>query len=289
MAAAAAITVVVMAGDIFMHVQPDGVTQETANAPLPSTRAADPSLPVGEPQAADGPAVAPAVPAPAASAGDTSGPKRARTVPAGPGIGDQAPDLAAPAPKPVRTVHVGGQDGEPGAAPAPGPTPDFAAARGIPEDQKAAGTQAPASAVAAASPPVARELAERKSADSPSFGWPLRGRVIAGFGSSLNGVPNNGIDLAVPPGTDIRAADDGVVMNAEAAGSGNLVLLRHRNGFVTAYARAGTLLVKPGDKVRRGQVIAKSGPARDAGEPQLHFEIRRGATPVDPAQYLPPG
>jgi murein DD-endopeptidase MepM/ murein hydrolase activator NlpD len=261
--------------------------------------------------------MAPAVPAPATSAGDASGPKRVETVhisigeaehspvpgeapaqnrgrlvPAGPGIGDQAPDPAAPAPKPVRTVHVGGQNGEHGAAASatPSPTPDFAAAGGIPDDQKAAGSQAPASAaVAAASPPVAREFAERKSTDSPSFGWPLRGRVIAGFGSTLNGVPNNGIDLAVPPGTDIRAADDGVVMNAEAAASGNLVLLRHRNGFVTAYARTGPLLVKAGDKVRRGQVIAKSAQALDAGESQFHFEIRRSATPVDPAQYLPPG
>jgi murein DD-endopeptidase MepM/ murein hydrolase activator NlpD len=122
----------------------------------------------------------------------------------------------------------------------------------------------------------------------PSFRWPARGRVIAGFGPKPNGLQNDGINLAVPEGTPVKAAEDGVVAYAgnELKGYGNLVLVRHSNGFVTAYAHASEILVKRGDQVKRGQVIAKSGQTGSVTSPQLHFEIRKGATPVDPAQYL---
>jgi murein DD-endopeptidase MepM/ murein hydrolase activator NlpD len=122
----------------------------------------------------------------------------------------------------------------------------------------------------------------------PSFRWPVRGRVIAGFGPTPNGLQNDGINLAVPEGTPVKAADDGVVAYAgnELKGYGNLVLVRHANGFVTAYAHASEILVKRGDAVKRGQVIAKSGQTGNVTAPQLHFEIRKGSTPVDPAQYL---
>jgi murein DD-endopeptidase MepM/ murein hydrolase activator NlpD len=122
----------------------------------------------------------------------------------------------------------------------------------------------------------------------PSFRWPVRGRIIAGFGPKPNGLQNDGINLAVPEGTPIKAAEDGVVAYAgnELKGYGNLVLVRHSNGFVTAYAHASEILVKRGDTVKRGQVIAKSGQTGNVTAPQLHFEIRKGATPVDPSQYL---
>ena len=121
-----------------------------------------------------------------------------------------------------------------------------------------------------------------------SFRWPVRGRVITGFGPQPNGLQNDGINLAVPEGTPVKAADDGVVAYAgnELKGYGNLVLVRHSNGFVTAYAHASELLVKKGDVVKRGQVIAKSGQTGTVTSPQLHFEIRKGSVPVDPAQYL---
>jgi murein DD-endopeptidase MepM/ murein hydrolase activator NlpD len=121
-----------------------------------------------------------------------------------------------------------------------------------------------------------------------SFRWPVRGRVIAGFGPKPNGLQNDGINLAVPEGTPIKAADDGVIAYAgnELKGYGNLVLVRHSNGFVTAYAHASEIMVKRGDMVKRGQVIAKSGQTGSVTSPQLHFEIRKGATPVDPSQYL---
>jgi murein DD-endopeptidase MepM/ murein hydrolase activator NlpD len=122
----------------------------------------------------------------------------------------------------------------------------------------------------------------------PGFRWPVRGRVIAAFGPKPNGLQNDGINLAVPEGTPIKASEDGVVAYAgnELKGYGNLVLVRHANGFVTAYAHASDILVKRGESVKRGQVIAHSGQTGNVTSPQLHFEIRKGATPVDPAQYL---
>src|SRR6202000_2774568 len=89
-------------------------------------------------------------------------------------------------------------------------------------------------------------------------------------------------------GTPIKAAEDGQVTYAgnELKGYGNLILVKHPNGYVTAYAHASELLVKRGDTIKRGQVIAKSGQTGDVGSPQLHFEIRKGSAPVDPLQFL---
>jgi murein DD-endopeptidase MepM/ murein hydrolase activator NlpD len=122
----------------------------------------------------------------------------------------------------------------------------------------------------------------------PTFRWPANGRVIAGFGTSPNGVQNDGINLALPEGTAVKSAEDGVVAYAgnELKGYGNLVLVRHPNGYVTAYAHAKELLVKRGDQVKRGQVIARSGQTGNVNAPQLHFEIRKGASPLDPMRFL---
>lgn len=122
----------------------------------------------------------------------------------------------------------------------------------------------------------------------PTFRWPVRGKVITGYGAKTNGKANDGINLAVPEGTPVKAAEDGVVAYSgnELKGYGNLVLVRHSNGYVTAYAHASELLVKRGDTIKRGQVIAKSGQSGEVGSPQLHFEIRKGSSPVDPLQFL---
>jgi murein DD-endopeptidase MepM/ murein hydrolase activator NlpD len=131
-----------------------------------------------------------------------------------------------------------------------------------------------------------------KAADAvgaiPSFRWPAKGRVIAAYGSKQNGQQNDGINIAVPEGTPVKAAEDGTVAYAgsELKGYGNLVLIRHSNGFVSAYAHASELLVKRGDAVKRGQIIGRSGQTGSVTSPQLHFEIRKGSTPVDPSQYL---
>jgi murein DD-endopeptidase MepM/ murein hydrolase activator NlpD len=122
----------------------------------------------------------------------------------------------------------------------------------------------------------------------PTFRWPVRGKVITSYGAKTNGKSNDGINVAVPEGTPIKAAEDGVVAYSgnELKGYGNLVLVRHSNGYVTAYAHASELLVKRGDTIKRGQVIAKSGQSGEVASPQLHFEIRKGSSPVDPLQFL---
>ena len=122
----------------------------------------------------------------------------------------------------------------------------------------------------------------------PTFRWPVRGKVITSYGAKTNGKSNDGINLAVPEGTPVKAAEDGVVAYSgnELKGYGNLVLVRHANGYVTAYAHASELLVKRGDTIKRGQIIAKSGQSGEVGSPQLHFEIRKGSSPVDPLQFL---
>jgi murein DD-endopeptidase MepM/ murein hydrolase activator NlpD len=122
----------------------------------------------------------------------------------------------------------------------------------------------------------------------PSFHWPVRGQVIAGFGSKADGERNNGIDIAVPENTPIKAADDGVVIYSgnELKSFGNLLLVRHSNNYITAYARAKELRVKRGDTIKSGDIIGMSGRTGNIDTPQIHFEIRKGSTPVDPMQLL---
>jgi murein DD-endopeptidase MepM/ murein hydrolase activator NlpD len=122
----------------------------------------------------------------------------------------------------------------------------------------------------------------------PKFRWPANGRVIAPYGASVDGQQNDGINIALPENTPVKAAEDGTVAYAgnELKGYGNLVLVRHPNGYVTAYAHAKELMVKRGDQVKRGQVIAHSGQTGNVKSPQLHFEIRKGSTPQDPTKFL---
>jgi murein DD-endopeptidase MepM/ murein hydrolase activator NlpD len=118
----------------------------------------------------------------------------------------------------------------------------------------------------------------------PEFRWPARGRIIQGFKSG----GNDGINISVPAGTSVRAAESGTVVYSGDGlkGYGNLVLIKHPNGFVSAYGNNGELEVKRGESVKRGQVIAKSGDTGNVNSPQLHFELRKGSTPVDPTSYL---
>ncbi|WP_245447553.1 peptidoglycan DD-metalloendopeptidase family protein [Methylobacterium sp. 17Sr1-1] len=156
----------------------------------------------------------------------------------------------APKPEPVKPVKVAAL---PEKAPEPAPAPAVAPAAPAPDPQS-------------------------------SFRWPARGRVISGYGSS----GNEGINIAVPEGTPVKAAEEGTVAYAgsDVKGYGKLVLVRHSNGYVSAYAHNGEIDVRPGEKVKRGQTIAKSGASGNVTSPQLHFEIRKGATPVDPVPHL---
>ena len=226
---------------------------------------------------------------------------------------------AAPAPTPMRVAAAPAPASRMAPPPAPtrhpAPAP-VASAEPKGEMKFVQGPQAkgaepapkPAAQPAAAAPVVKpAPVAEAKPADDnvktaalkvdpspaaetgPAFRWPVRGRVISAYGSKASGSSNDGINVAVPEGTDVKASDDGVVAYAgsELKGFGNLVLIRHSNGWVTAYAHNSALKVKRGDSVRRGQVIAKSGSTGNVSSPQLHFEVRKGATTVDPLQHLP--
>jgi murein DD-endopeptidase MepM/ murein hydrolase activator NlpD len=136
--------------------------------------------------------------------------------------------------------------------------------------------------------PVATVATPIDAGSNLALRWPLRGKVISGFGAKPNGLKNEGINIAVPEGTNIQAAEGGVVAYAgnELKGYGNLVLVRHAGGYVTAYAHASQLLVKRGDTVKRGDVIAKAGQTGAVQSPQLHFEVRKGATALDPNKFL---
>ncbi len=137
--------------------------------------------------------------------------------------------------------------------------------------------------------PVLQQETQIEQVDNATgFRWPVKGRVISQFGTKPNKTRNEGINIAVPEGTGVRAAEAGVVAYAgnELKGYGELVLVRHQNGWVTAYAHNKELLVKRGDAVRRGDVIAKAGKTGSVTSPQVHFEVRQGATAVDPLKYL---
>ena len=208
--------------------------------------------------------------------------------------------------EPTATLKIGDRIVIPGGSAtagksAPKTAPKTAQPLAAPSNAKAAAPKAtPAKATPAPKPESSQQAAVvtpseetptpavAKSDGAPSFRWPVKGRVIAGFGPKPNGQQNDGINLAVPEGTPIKAAEDGVVAYAgnELKGYGNLVLIRHANGYVTAYAHAKEFLVKRGDQIKRGQVIANSGQTGNVDTPQLHFEVRKGPAPLDPMPLL---
>ena len=123
---------------------------------------------------------------------------------------------------------------------------------------------------------------------SLAFAWPVKGKVISGFGATTGGERNDGINIAAARGTPIRASASGTVSYAgdELKDYGNLLLIKHADGYVTAYAHADHLIVAKGDTVTKGQVIGYAGQTGDVSTPQLHFEIRHGTQPVNPSDLL---
>jgi murein DD-endopeptidase MepM/ murein hydrolase activator NlpD len=249
------------------------------------------------------PAARPNAPAPAAAAAPPAAGSAVHVV----GAGDTLSKISRLYHKPVgeiakanniqasATLNVGDRLVIPGApapaakpnAPAPGAQAKPPAVSASVEDGKPVQT---ASMVMPTPDPIDKEAAKLAEGTGalPKFRWPANGRVIAGYGPSTNGQQNDGINIALPENTPVKAAEDGVVAYAgsELKGYGNLVLVRHPNGYVTAYAHAKEILVKRGDQVKRGQVIARSGQTGNVNAPQLHFEIRKGASPLDPTRFL---
>lgn len=120
------------------------------------------------------------------------------------------------------------------------------------------------------------------------YRWPVTGAIIAGFGANVDGQRNDGIDISVPEGTPVKAAENGVVIYAGSGLEklGNTVLLRHSDGTVTVYAHVKKMDVSRGEQVKRGQVIAASGMSGNASRPKLHFEVRKNSAPVNPMTFL---
>jgi murein DD-endopeptidase MepM/ murein hydrolase activator NlpD len=175
-----------------------------------------------------------------------------------------------------------------------------APAQKAPVDAKASvETKAPYKIETAAVKPAAPsnaviEEAEKDTAAAPGstgiskLRWPVRGRTLVGYGQAGGGKANDGIDISVPNGTPVKSAENGVVIYAGTGlkDFGNTVLVRHDNGLVTVYGNNGNILVRRGQTVKRGQELAKSGMSGSTKVPQLHFEVRKNSSPVNPATLL---
>ena len=123
---------------------------------------------------------------------------------------------------------------------------------------------------------------------SSKFSWPVRGKILSGFGPKKGGLVNDGINISSDLGTPVRAAENGVIAYAgnEVKGMGNLIIMQHSDGWMTVYAHLGSMTVKRGDKVNVGQQIGKIGQTGKVDKPQLHFEIRKGTKAYNPTLYL---
>lgn len=218
------------------------------------------------------------------------------TLPPPPSAGTSQPPSSAPAvsPKPQQTAPQ-----------QPAPVPEVA----VPEV-----TAPSSSAPKAETPPAQQEatapvpIPEERPAQHPApqaepprqeaavvppragrtFSWPVRGRILSSFGPKADGLHNDGINIAARAGSPVLAAENGIVVYAgnELRGFGNLLLVRHADGWITAYAHLDKMLVKKGQKVTRGQAIGTVGSTGGVSQPQLHFEIRKGTQAVDPTKFL---
>ena len=216
-----------------------------------------------------------AAPAPPRDADVTGG----GALPAPPPAPPPAPTVSAPSPVNGGDRAVRGID----AAPLPPQGNSASAPNVAPNPPPPAPTTSAAPTAAAIAPPAARA--------GRGFAWPVRGRVVSDFGPKPGGLHNDGFNIAAPRGTPFHAAENGVVVYAgnELRGFGNLILVRHDGGWVTAYAHADEIAARRGDQVRRGQVLGKVGQTGNVASPQLHFEIRRGTRAVDPRELMSGG
>jgi murein DD-endopeptidase MepM/ murein hydrolase activator NlpD len=197
----------------------------------------------------------------------------------GPGAPPPKPEEVAALPRPTAgSLAV--------APPPPAASMPTAAAEPLRPDVKPAAVP-PGSAE---EPPAATLPPQTSAPDSRTFLWPVRGHVLNAYGSGGDGTHNDGINIAAPRGAAVEAANGGVVAYAgnELRGYGNLILVKHPNGWISAYGHCDQILVKRGDKVARGQTIARVGSTGNVAEPQLHFELRHGNRAVDPREFLAP-
>ena len=224
---------------------------------------------------------------PAATTSSTAGGDTITTVPLAP-LPSQAQPQPSEAAAPEAPAAVASAESAPVVVPSP-PPPAVADYPAPAEEKASPATPAPpANAKLASLPPAESAPSGPGGASGGRFLWPVRGKIISGYGQKEGGLFNDGINIAVKEGTPVVAADSGAVVYAgnEIRGFGNLVLIKHANGWMTAYAHNEALLVRRGEEVRRGQIIARAGASGTVQVPQLHFEIRRGSHAVDPMKYL---
>lgn len=217
----------------------------------------------------------------------------------------QAGQLAvASAPMPAGAVPAAAPAGAITVQELPAPTASTAAPSAPPQAPLPEASASPRgeTVAAAPAPPAARPVApadpaqpaatpavpEPAARSSRNFAWPVRGRILSGFGPKPDGLHNDGINIAARAGSAVLAAENGVVVysGSELRGFGNLLLVRHADGYITAYAHLDKVLVAKGNKVSRGQAIATVGNSGGVDQPQLHFEIRKGTQAVDPTRFL---
>lgn len=188
------------------------------------------------------------------------------------------------------------------ASPAPGERPAASDASAAPQPTAAPANRNGGQPILAANRDLAGEpggqqpsaqdceslLANPATRSAQTFREPVQGVITAKFGSRGDGSFNDGIDFSVPKGTPVKAAENGVVAYAgsELPGFGNLVLVRHADGYVTAYAHNEEVLVRRCDVVKRGQIISKAGATGKVSQPQLHFELRKDSKPIDPEAFF---
>ncbi|MCC6471002.1 MAG: M23 family metallopeptidase [Alphaproteobacteria bacterium] len=248
------------------------------------------------------------MPAPATGAGEVPAAIQAAALVRQPASGTSAPASAprnavsaVTLPPIAQTVEIKPPGTAIAAAPATAPAPTPPPAAAAPSEASAAPpatplpvAPVPAAPAAPAQPqgPAASAMNVALPAPPPrsmhGFMMPVEGKVIASFGPQIGGLSNDGINIAAPRGAPVKAAEHGVVVYAgnELRGFGNMLLVRHEGGWMTAYAHLATMAVYRGNKVERGQPIGTVGMTGNVTSPQLHFEIRQGKQPVDPEKQL---
>jgi murein DD-endopeptidase MepM/ murein hydrolase activator NlpD len=270
-----------------------------ATSDVPQRQVAEDSLPLAPVRVAG--ITPPPASLPAASAGAVTQEELAPMAPLSPAPTTTTATAAPPAritpPPAIPADSSAGADAEPMAT----ASVDDVAAPPMPSSRPGSAEPVSAAAAVTVAPPVeaAPPAPQKVVAPAPpaqkinpsarlDLMWPVDGRVIATFGPKEGGLRNDGINIAAPRGAAIRAAEAGVVVYAGNGlqAFGNLVLIRHANGWVTAYAHADKLLVERGAKVARGQTIATVGSSGDVDKPQVHFQVRTSDGAVDPQKYL---
>ncbi len=155
-------------------------------------------------------------------------------------------------------------------------------------DNKTGSTQTTKKATEKISSDPSKKLPKIATRSSSKFSWPVRGRILSGYGAKSNGLFNDGINISATRGTSVKAAENGVVAYAgnEVKGMGNLVIIQHDGGWMTVYAHMDSMVVRRGARVNVGQKIGTVGATGKVDTPQLHFEIRKGTKAYNPSSYL---